>query len=136
MTFAAIVGMAILTGTCVARAQTFTWGVYRENVSNLPDDQRNCWIQAMITGEHINGELMGEQSTRQQAENLLRRDAQRGLCASQRITTSSAARGDNRDNSNWSNPNGSNGNGWNPNWPNGNGANPNWSSGNRPNRGQ
>lgn len=116
MAIAAIVGMATLIGTSAARAQTLSWGVWRENAPSVPEDQRNCWSQAMVSGGTINGELIGERSTQQQAENLLRSDAQRGLCASRRVSTSWAAMGNDASNSNSSNPD--------------------WSNGNRSNRGQ
>jgi hypothetical protein len=113
MTLAAIVAVAGLIGTPAAWAQNYSWGVFRENVPNAPDDQRNCWTQAMVSGGTINGELLSQSATQQQAEAALQLDARKGLCASQRTTKSWSARQE-RDtdpdwtNHDWSRHNGSN----------------------------
>jgi hypothetical protein len=111
MTIAAIIAVAGLIGTPAAWAQDYSWGVFRENVPNVPDDQRNCWAQAMVAGETINGELLTERVTQQQAEFALLRDARRGLCASQRTSRGWSARQEKDTNVDWSNHDWSNTNG-------------------------
>ena len=88
----AFVGMAALLGTPAAWSESVTYGVFRENVPNVPDDQRNCWAQAMVAGQTINGEVIAERLTQKQAESRLQRDAQRGVCANQRQSASWSAR--------------------------------------------
>ena len=106
----AIVGIAALSGSPAAQAQNYTWGVFRENVLNVPDNLRNCWTQAMVSGQTINGELIAERLTQQQAQVALTREARKGLCASQRSAPSWTARqeADGTLNSDWSNSGGSN----------------------------
>jgi hypothetical protein len=121
LTIVAIVGMANSIGTAAVWAQNspgYTYGVFRENVASLSDDQRNCWTQAMVAGDTINGELLAERLTQQQAEAALQREARRGLCASQRTAPRWTAREQNASNSNWSDSNGSNSG-----WSNSNGSN-------------
>ena len=113
LTIGAIVATATLIGPPAARAQSYTWGVFRENIANVPEDQRNCWVQAMVTGQTVNGEVLGERLTQQQAEFELQKEAHRGRCANQRSSTTWTARGQNNSNSDWSGGNGSN-----PNWSN------------------
>jgi hypothetical protein len=115
LTIGAIVAIGALIGPSVARAQSYTWGVFRENVTNVPEDQRNCWVQAMVTGGAVNGEILGERLTQQQAEFELQKEAHRGRCANQRSSTTWSARGQHNSDSDWSGGNGSN-----PNWPNSN----------------
>jgi hypothetical protein len=109
MAIGAVVGMATLIGTSGGWAQTptptptYTYGVFRENVANVPDDQRNCWVQAMVSGDTINGELLAERLTQQQAEDTLQRDAHRGFCASQRTASNWSARDHTGSGSGWSN---------------------------------
>ena len=127
MTLAAIVAAAGLIGTPVASAQDYSWGVFREYVSNAPDDQRNCWTQAMVSGETINGELLAERLTQQQAEFALVREARKGLCARQRTSAGWSARQEKDpdwSDTNWSNHNATNPNGSNTNGSNTNGSNP------------
>jgi hypothetical protein len=91
-TFVAIMALASLAGAPGARAQDYSYGVFRENAPDLPDDQRNCWTQAMVSGSTINGELLAERLTQQQAEAALRHEARRGVCASERTSTNWSAR--------------------------------------------
>jgi hypothetical protein len=124
-TLGAIVGIATLIAVPAAWAQdqtqtqdqtqapdqvtqTNTWGVFRENVLNVPDDQRNCWTQAMVGGDAINGELIAERLTKQQAELALRREARRGLCAAQRTSAGWSARQAREFDHDWSRTNESN----------------------------
>jgi hypothetical protein len=105
--------IATLIGSPAATAQTYTWGVFRENVTNVPEDQRNCWVQAMVTGGAVNGEILAERLTQEQAELSLQRETHHGRCASQRSSTRWSARGENDQGGNWSGGNWSN-----PNWSN------------------
>jgi hypothetical protein len=100
MKLGAIVVMVTVVGAPAANAadrdssgqQTQTWGVFRERADRLNEDQRNCWAQAMVSGQTINGEIMAERVTEQKAQNELVRLAQRGLCASARTSASWTAR--------------------------------------------
>jgi hypothetical protein len=105
LTIGAIIAIATLIGPPAAKAESYTWGVFRENAANVPEDQRNCWVQAMVTGETVNGEVLGERLTQQKAESLLQSESTRGRCASQRSSTTWSARGRKNPNSDWSNPN-------------------------------
>lgn len=77
----------------------FTWGVFRENVQGVHDSQKNCWSQAMITGQTINGEVLNSGLTEAQAAARLSDHARRGQCASARTATSWATRCDVREGS-------------------------------------
>jgi hypothetical protein len=113
LTIGAIGAITALIGPPATRAQSYTWGVFRENVTNVPEDQRNCWVQAMVTGGAVNGEILAERLTQEQAEFSLQRETHHGRCANQRSSTSWSARGENNSGSDWSGGNWSN-----PNWSN------------------
>jgi hypothetical protein len=99
----AMVGFAILIGSG-AGAQTLEYGVFRENAPELPDGDRNCWVQAMVSGSTINGELLAERITQSQAQCFLRRSTRRGVCASQRTSNDWAARSETSRNRGWNDP--------------------------------
>jgi hypothetical protein len=102
MKIAAALSIMTLCGTPVGLAQGLTWGVFRENADSIPVNQRNCWSQAMVSGQTINGEVLAQGLTREQAAFTLRRDSRHGLCASQRTSTNWTARQDADDPSNGS----------------------------------
>ncbi len=105
----------------------YQYGVFREVVPTAPVSQRNCWVQGLISGQSINGDLLTERVSLTQAQCVLTYLDQRGLCANQRITAYWSARQDNTttgDSSNWQNHQGSN------NWQNNNGQSANGQSSN------
>lgn len=89
----ALVALASLSGVPAAGAQSLTWGVFRENANSIAESQRNCWSQAMVSGQTINGELMAQNLTEARAQLKLQELGKRGLCASQRTAASWSARG-------------------------------------------
>jgi hypothetical protein len=78
------------------------YGVFRENVPDAPLTQRNCWVQAMIQGDTIRGELLAERVTFAQAQCVLARVSRRGLCANQRTDPLWTARTDQGADGGWS----------------------------------
>jgi hypothetical protein len=82
-------GPALATGTAVANV---TFGVFRENLPDTPVSQRNCWVQAMISGEVINGELLASRVIYAQAQCVLNVMTRSGLCANQRLAPTWSAR--------------------------------------------
>ena len=76
-----IAALATVIGAHAAAAQTLTWGVFRENAFNIDESQRNCWTQAMISGLTINGELMVQNLTQDDAAVQLQTLATQGQCA-------------------------------------------------------
>jgi hypothetical protein len=112
----AIVALTSVVGNQASGSETLTWGIFRENATNVSEAQRNCWAQAMVSGSTINGELMVERLTQEKAETELQRLARRGQCAAERTSSSWSARGhghndadgwpsgrSNTDGSDWSN---------------------------------
>jgi hypothetical protein len=93
MKIGAIVALATLNGAPAAGAQSLTWGVFRENATNVSESARNCWSQAMVSGLTINGEVMAQNLTEHRAELELESLAKRGLCAAERTAPSWSARG-------------------------------------------
>ena len=73
----------------------YQYGVFREVVPTVPVNQRNCWVQGLISGQTINGDLLTERVSLTQAQCVLTYLDQRGLCANQRITAYWSARQDN-----------------------------------------
>jgi hypothetical protein len=96
-------GFAVLTGSG-AGAQTLQYGVFRENAPAIPEGERNCWVQAMVSGSTINGELLAERINQSQAQCFLRRSTQRGVCASQRTSNDWAARDETSGDRGWNSP--------------------------------
>ena len=92
----AIVVLVNLVGPRSAGAETMTWGVFRENATNVSESQRNCWSQAMVSGLTINGEIMAQNLSQEKSEAELQRLAKRGLCAAERTSASWSARGQGR----------------------------------------
>jgi hypothetical protein len=82
-------GPALTTGTI---AVNVTFGVFRENLPDTPVSQRNCWVQAMISGATINGELLASRVVYAQAQCVLTLMTRRGLCANQRLAPTWSAR--------------------------------------------
>jgi hypothetical protein len=84
LSIAALVQLTVLIGSPAAQAQTMTWGVFQENVApaaaNYPG---NCWSQAMVSGDRINGALLQGQLTQQQAQNFLETAIGQGTCMNQ-----------------------------------------------------
>ena len=76
----AIAALATVIGAHAAAAQTLTWGVFRENADSIDESQRNCWSQAMISGQTINGELMAQNLSQQDAATQLQTLAAQGAC--------------------------------------------------------
>lgn len=89
----AIVALSSVVGGQAAGAQTLTWGIFRENASNVSESSRNCWSQAMVSGQTINGEIMAQNLTQQKAEFELQSLAKQGQCAAERTSASWSARG-------------------------------------------
>lgn len=85
--------LASVIGAPPAGAQSLTWGVFRENADNVSEASRNCWIQAMVSGQSINGEVMAQNLTEPKAELKLQEFAKRGLCAAERTAANWSARG-------------------------------------------
>jgi hypothetical protein len=109
-------------------APTYGWGVFRENVPDAPVGDRNCWIQTMVDGSSINGELLAERMTQRKAEAALQRQARRGMCANQRTSTNWSARQEREADPNWSNTEGSDPAWSNANRTNADGSNRAWSN--------
>jgi len=95
----ALVALATVIGAPAAGAQSLTWGVFRENAGNVSENQRNCWSQAMVSGQTINGEVLRQNLTEDKAQRELKDLSRRGLCASERSAPSWTARGQHQDNS-------------------------------------
>jgi hypothetical protein len=89
----AIVALATVIGGQAAGADTLTWGIFRENATSISESLRNCWAQAMVSGQTINGEVMAENLSQQKAEVELQRLAKKGQCAAERTSASWSARG-------------------------------------------
>ena len=81
---AALAGLTMLLWLPAAHAQTMTWGVFQENLApsaaNYPG---NCWSQAMVSGNAINGALLQGQLTQQQAQDFLATAISQGRCMNQ-----------------------------------------------------
>jgi hypothetical protein len=90
---AAIVALANVVGAQSAGSQTLTWGVFRENATNVAESSRNCWVQAMVSGLTINGEVMAQRLSQEKAEAELQSLAKREQCAAERTSPSWSARG-------------------------------------------
>ena len=88
----AMVALASVVGAQLAGAQSMTWGIFRENAADVSESQRNCWVQAMVSGGTINGEVMEQNLTQKRAEAELQKLAQRGDCAAERSDPSWSAR--------------------------------------------
>jgi hypothetical protein len=63
-----------------------SYGVFREIRPDSPVDQRNCWIQGLVDGKVIRGELLADKVTYTQAQCVLLLVTRRGLCAGQRTS--------------------------------------------------
>jgi len=142
----ALIGMAILIGPQMARgqdsssgttssatSQIYIFGVFRENIAGARNNKKNCWVQAMVTGSTINGELLVEELTLQQAQAALQCYAQIRQCANEQVTPVWATRldGNSTDPSDpsGSNGGGSNSGGSNGGWANNGGSGGGWSNG-------
>jgi hypothetical protein len=93
------------------------YGVFRETLANAPVNQKNCWVQGLVSGQSINGDLLTERVTLTQAQCVLTYMTQHGLCANQRTSAYWSARPENTTNGGWNNPHdhggsGDSGNGW------------------------
>ncbi len=100
----AVVGTAAAAGIPAARAQSvpaYSYGVFRENITNVSDAQKNCWVQATVDGSSINGERIAERLTEPQAEAALQHAVHRGLCAGQRTSPTWSTRADDRHDGGW-----------------------------------
>jgi hypothetical protein len=111
----------------LAQSSSYQYGVFRESVANAPVSQRNCWVQGLISGQTINGDLLTERVTLTQAQCVLNYLTQRGQCASERTTPYWSARQDNSSNNqsgsnNWQNGNTSQGGGTSGGWASQNGG--------------
>jgi len=83
----------------------YQYGVFREVVGEAtPAGQRNCWVQGLVNGQTINGDLMTERVLLTQAQCVLRYLTRRGLCANQRTTSYWSARKDDASNGASNNP--------------------------------
>jgi hypothetical protein len=90
----AIVALTSVFGAQSAGADTLTWGVFRENAADISDASRNCWTQAMVSGQTINGELLAQNLTQEKAAIELQKLARQGQCAAERTDASWSARGE------------------------------------------
>jgi hypothetical protein len=88
----ATAALATVIGAQAASAQTLTWGIFRENAASITESLRNCWAQAMVSGQTINGELMAQNLTEQKAQSELLKLAKQGQCAAERTSTTWSAR--------------------------------------------
>jgi hypothetical protein len=89
----------------------YQYGVFREVAAETtPPSQRNCWVQGLVNGQTINGDLLTERVSLTQSQCVLNYLTRRGLCANQRTTSYWSARQDDTSNgaSNLENPQGSN----------------------------
>jgi hypothetical protein len=107
----AIVAVANVVGIHAAGAQTLTWGIFRENATDITESARNCWTQAMVSGSTINGELMEQGLTQQKAQFELQKLARQGQCSAERSGPSWSARGERHDHHWWNNGGGGGNNG-------------------------
>jgi hypothetical protein len=78
----------------LAQNTNVQYGVFREVVPTAPVSQRNCWVQGLVSGETINGDLLTERVTLTQAQCVLNYLTRRGQCASERTTPYWSARSD------------------------------------------
>ncbi len=97
------------------------YGVFRENVPDVANSQKNCWTQIMDDGGTINGELLGERLNDGDAQKMLQCEARMHQCANARTAPTWTARADTGELSDWSQGDGGG------NWSNGGGDN--WSNG-------
>jgi hypothetical protein len=118
----AIVALANVIGAQSAGAQTLTWGIFRENATDVSESLRNCWTQAMVSGQTINGELMAQNLTERQAEFQLQKFARLGTCAAERSSQNWSARGEGHDHSWQAGNNGSYSGGYHGDWSGSNGS--------------
>jgi len=112
----AIVALTSVVGSQASGTETLTWGIFRENATNISESQRNCWAQAMVSGSTINGEVMVQNLTQEKAETELQRLAKRGQCAAERTSVSWSARGHGQNDAGGSSPGGSKTNGSGSDW--------------------
>jgi hypothetical protein len=88
----------------LALNSNYQYGVFREVVVTATVSQRNCWVQGLVGGQTINGDLLTERVTLTQAQCVLNYMTRRGLCANQRTSAYWSARQDDTSNSvsnNW-----------------------------------
>jgi hypothetical protein len=105
----------------------YQYGVFRETAASVPANQKNCWVQGLVSGQTINGDLLTERVTVTQAQCVLTYLTNRGLCANQRTSPYWSARQDDTSNGGWNNPNNQGSGNWGGGW---NNPNNNQGSGN------
>jgi hypothetical protein len=110
-------GSTPATDPALAQNSNYQYGVFREVVPTAPVSQRNCWVQGLVSGQTINGDLLTERVTLTQAQCVLTYLTRHEQCASERTTPYWSARAD--DTSNGDSNNGNNQSGSN-NWQNAN----------------
>jgi hypothetical protein len=104
-------GSTPATDPALAANTSIQYGVFREVVATAPVGQRNCWVQGLVSGQTINGDLLTERVTLAQAQCVLNYLTRHGQCASDRTTPYWSARSDgasNGDSNSGNNQSGSN----------------------------
>ena len=85
LTIVAAVGFSLVVAPPLVRADDdeVQYGVFRTNATYLSIEQRNCWIQAMISGQTINAERIGDHLSQKDARCLMHTEIVGGRCVNQ-----------------------------------------------------
>ena len=79
-TIGALIGLVSVCSSPGAIAQTYDYGVFRVRATYLPESERNCWVQAMVSGQTINADLLTERVTVEEAQCALKQYVRNHLC--------------------------------------------------------
>ena len=79
-TIGALIGLVSVCSSPGAIAQTYDYGVFRVRATYLPESERNCWVQAMVSGQTINAELLTVPGTVNEAQCALKQYERSNLC--------------------------------------------------------
>ena len=79
-TIGALIGLVSVCSPPQARAQTYPYGVFRVNAAYLPESERKCWVQALVSGQTINAELLTVPGTVNEAQCALKQYERSNLC--------------------------------------------------------
>lgn len=79
----AILGLVAVLATPAVGDDAVTYGLFRTRAQYIPIEQRNCWIQAQISGNTINGELISANATLNQTQCDLHTEIVSGRCVNQ-----------------------------------------------------
>ena len=81
----------MLASALPAAAAGGQFGLFRTRASYMPIEQRNCWVQAKVSGETINGDLISDHMTEGSAVCALHREILAGRCINQTASDVPAA---------------------------------------------